>query len=835
MDPQISSRGRLPERTDSSLSSNNAEESQGSSSRAVAGASQAHPAPPKSSPTKTPEQDDYHEQNRRFLEQVANQQHQQQQESRATIAMPQLPSTLPRPTPPPSLLHSRKPSLTPPITTSKKTHQRLPSIDERLPDVFTSIHHRTQSDEISAMSIGSWWSGAVDTGGGGGGVGGGDDTTPSSPAASHYEERIALLEEAQDAQFEQTKEELEEQLLQSLQVSSNSEISSSPLTEREKHTFIQKYLEELDRERQTLLEQWKAEWETERKLLEEQERKRQLQQRQRRRKCSTRVKSCLKSIAPMMATLEVFLANLPLTIGAVGLSWVTMGTVWFKFMEEMSPDCHPVHYYAPTCHFPEFPGCFDCTNAEQHSYYQVFLYIHYICSTVAGVCCLLFCLKVLIAWKLVADELSNPTTSTPMGVVCIAVVCVFAGRGKVGEFIVLLTSWFHLALSLWFLYMAVVRFGLWPDPGWFPNTVGMTYGAVKTFLYFPTLGLFFLSFAVVFFFAIFFISLVRVAVNPKIAAPIAWIGLSAPSITMYALTLVSQPTRQKEELLEHDAFLFLRREDWMQHYYLPLQHFMMILSLVGLASAVSALVVRWNIFSKRPFSPAHVAFCFPTLSHTNAVQAYRGAVNAYSTLPPTSAFHQILFGYWCFFLVVGTLLNLIFTAKYIRRLPEWTKLNVTGEEAPPAPKDTFVYELLATTNAHEHFLDQPFVSPAVLQANEAGALVRVRRGTQDFRIHGPYVRSRRVSALGFNPTMDEDEFRRERAQLLDWVAKNAPRKRNRTMSNPIFLQQNAEGIASGLYGTFGNPLIEEGTATQQDQQQQHKRSVTTTDLGLPGL
>jgi hypothetical protein len=310
----------------------------------------------------------------------------------------------------------------------------------------------------------------------------------------------------------------------------------------------------------------------------------------------------------------------------------------------------------------------------------------------------------------------------------------------------------------------------------------------------------------------------RVALNKKIAAPVAWIGLSAPSITMYALTLVAQPTPYKESLLEQDSIIQLQDHDWMVKYYLPFQHLMMILSLVGLASAVHALVTRWDSFRKKPFSPAHAAFCFPTLSHTNAVQAYQGVIHSFSSSPPGSAFKVALYWYWVAFLLGGTILNLIFTYMYICRLPRWTKLDTAGEEVPPAPQDTFVHEMLDTTGAHELFA-QPFMSPAVLQANEAGALVRVRRGTEDFRIHGPYVRTRKVTALGFDPTMDDDELRRERAELLDWVAKNAPRKRNRTMSNPLIFQARG-GQDQDIYGTFG-----------AGRGMGHKRSVTD----IPGV
>ena len=242
-------------------------------------------------------------------------------------------------------------------------------------------------------------------------------------------------------------------------------------------------MEELEKEREALIAKWKAELEEERRQLEGPPIWEKLYK--------IFLEPCLESIASLLATAEVFVANLPLTIGAVGLSWVTMGTVWFKFMEENSNFCRPVHYYSPQCTFPEFPGCFECDGS--HAWYQVALKWHFFCSSVAGICCLLFLLKSVIAWRVVADELGNPTTSTPMGVVCIAIVCVFAGRGTVGEAIVLATSCFHFVLAFWFLYMAIFKFGLWPDPGWFPNTVGISYAAVKTWLYFPNEGLILLS------------------------------------------------------------------------------------------------------------------------------------------------------------------------------------------------------------------------------------------------------------------------------------------------------------------------------------------------------
>jgi hypothetical protein len=218
----------------------------------------------------------------------------------------------------------------------------------------------------------------------------------------------------------------------------------------------------------------------------------------------------------------------------------------------------------------------------------------------------------------------------------------------------------------------------------------------------------------------------------------------------------------------------------------------------------------------KEFSPAHLAFCFPTLSHTNAIQAYRAAVNSFSTIPATSSFHLVLYSYWVLCLVVGTVVNLIFTYKALVRLPKWTQISVSGEEEPPEPSETIMSEML--NDAHEVF-DQPFVSPAVLQANETGALVRVRRGTEDYRRHGPYVRTRQLTSLGFDPTLSADELREERSRLLDWVARNAPRTRNRTLSIPMMLKLK-DHKGQGIYGTFDD----EATSGR------HRRSQTMGDV-----
>ena len=136
-----------------------------------------------------------------------------------------------------------------------------------------------------------------------------------------------------------------------------------------------------------------------------------------------------------------------------------------------------------------------------------------------------------------------------------------------------------------------------------------------------------------------------------------------------------------------------------------------------------------------PLSPAHVAFVTPTLAHTNAIQSYRATIVALSGFPPGGWFCTTIYTYWCICLFVGTIVNFIFTYKFLIRLLEWTRVDVAGEEAPPPPYETMTHELIDERGAHDTMMAQTFVSPAVLEANESGALMRVRRGTEDFRLY----------------------------------------------------------------------------------------------------
>ena len=96
----------------------------------------------------------------------------------------------------------------------------------------------------------------------------------------------------------------------------------------------------------------------------------------------------------------------------------------------------------------------------------------------------------------------------------------------------------------------------------------------------------------------------------------------------------------------------------------------------------------------------------------------------------------------------------------ITSLPEWCQIDVEDDEIPPEPEDTEITRLLQSGEAKDA-MNQHFVSAAVLQANESGALVRVHR---DGRMK--YVRSRRMPSMGFDLVMNISELMSERERLL---------------------------------------------------------------------
>lgn len=236
---------------------------------------------------------------------------------------------------------------------------------------------------------------------------------------------------------------------------------------------------------------------------------------------------------------------------------------------------------------------------------------------------------------------------------------------------------------------------------------------------------------------------------------------------------------------------------------MPCMHVMAALSIIGFLASIHSLWTRWHDFKKREFSPAHAAFCFPLLSHVNAIQAYRGAIISFSDIHPRAWRMVFLYTYWFILLVGGTFATFWITGKFLYYLPAWTNLDVDDEDEPPAPYET-IMSMQDMVTAGES-LKQSFVSPAVLQANETGALV-LARSAADGRLR--YVRTRRLTALGFEPIMNWSEMQQEREVLLEWATKNPPKRRHRTLSVPGINFSYGTNLGtgnSGVYSALGPP------------------------------
>jgi hypothetical protein len=92
-----------------------------------------------------------------------------------------------------------------------------------------------------------------------------------------------------------------------------------------------------------------------------------------------------------------------------------------------------------------------------------------------------------------------------------------------------------------------LAYHIMPDPSWYPNTVGIGMSAVKTWLYYPMSGHFLMAISLSLNFFFFPISLIRVALNEKISATVAYMQMSAPAISLYALTIMAQPSFEQEK------------------------------------------------------------------------------------------------------------------------------------------------------------------------------------------------------------------------------------------------------------------------------------------------
>ena len=166
-------------------------------------------------------------------------------------------------------------------------------------------------------------------------------------------------------------------------------------------------------------------------------------------------------------------------------------------------------------------------------------------------------------------------------------------------------------------------------------------------------------------------------------------------------------------------------------------------------------------------------------------------LNAFSNLPNGHFFKKFIYVYWMTCLLFGTVFCLAMSYHYVTRLPRWT--NLSDDDALSEADDDLSLDfswmgnymsdqaslpsaLTDVWNTGEdggwELLDdmEDAVNPAVLQANETGVMVRVRRGTVDFAKFGPYKRTRRVPSMGFDLTLTQAELNTERARhRIHWT------------------------------------------------------------------
>ena len=167
------------------------------------------------------------------------------------------------------------------------------------------------------------------------------------------------------------------------------------------------------------------------------------------------------------------------------------------------------------------------------------------------------------------------------------------------------------------------------------------------------------------------------------------------------------------------------------------------------------------------------AFACPQLTHANAIQSYRTALNSFSSLKSNHPYRIFITYYWILFLFLGTILSIYISVKYLYKLRIWVQQVSLDEEEeeiePPAPNETIICNLLTIG---DHFISS-YVSPAILQANETGLLYKkkFRKNNND---DNNYKRTKRIFATGFIPVLNSNEIVQEYQLLLDYVANHPP-------------------------------------------------------------
>jgi len=122
----------------------------------------------------------------------------------------------------------------------------------------------------------------------------------------------------------------------------------------------------LEDERSKLIAQWRLEARAE-SLESRRKKEAYLWHRRLRRYLDTELGDFLTNMFKFLSLLEVFICNIPLSVGAVAMAMVTLGVVWFKFVEELLDTCEPVHFHSSQCTFPVGPAL-ELLNPENMSY-----------------------------------------------------------------------------------------------------------------------------------------------------------------------------------------------------------------------------------------------------------------------------------------------------------------------------------------------------------------------------------------------------------------------------------------------------------------------------------
>lgn len=153
------------------------------------------------------------------------------------------------------------------------------------------------------------------------------------------------------------------------------------------------------------------------------------------------------------------------------------------------------------------------------------------------------------------------------------------------------------------------------------------------------MGAYFLSgFSLVAFSMFYIVSLYRIHTNEKISLPVCWVQLSGPAVVLYGFTIFSQPGSFNDNsalIIPENKERFIRVH---LEYYMPVLNVLFAFCMISMASSLYLLRARWKIFKEKQFSPAHVSFCAPLMTHANAIQAYISSLNLFSPLPPGSMF-----------------------------------------------------------------------------------------------------------------------------------------------------------------------------------------------------